>query len=80
MTCSRDGRGGFALVEVMIALVMIALIALSTKVLPEPAYTVWIDFDEKSGRKKSAEAVIAGSKSLNQPTTFSEEPVSCTST
>ena len=67
MTRYRDRRGGFALVEVMIALVMIALIALFRKVLPEPAYTVRIEADEKSGRKKSAEAVIAASKSPNQP-------------
>ena len=38
-----------------------------TKVLPGPAYTVRIDADEKSGRKKSVEAVIAASKSPNQP-------------
>ena len=38
-----------------------------TKVLPGPAYTVRIEADEKSGRKKSAEAVIAASKSPNQP-------------
>lgn len=38
-----------------------------TKVLPGPAYTVRIDAYEKSGRKKSAEAVIAASKSPNQP-------------
>ena len=38
-----------------------------TKVLPGPAYTVRIDADETSGRKKSAEAVIAASKSPNQP-------------
>lgn len=38
-----------------------------TKALPGPAYTVRIDASEKSGRKKSAEAVIAASKSPNQP-------------
>lgn len=38
-----------------------------TKVLPGPAYTVRIDADEKSGRRKSAEAVIAASKSPAQP-------------
>ena len=38
-----------------------------TKVLPGPAYTVRIEANEKSGRKKSAEAVIAASKSPNQP-------------
>ncbi len=38
-----------------------------TKVLPGPAYTVRIDADERSGRKKRAEAVIAASKSPNQP-------------
>lgn len=42
-------------------------IASFTKVLPGPAYTVRIDADEKSGRKKSVEAVIAASKSPNQP-------------
>ena len=42
-------------------------IASFTKVLPGPAYTVRIEADEKSGRKKSAEAVIAASKSPNQP-------------
>ena len=42
-------------------------IASFTKVLPGPAYTVRIDADEKSGRRKSAEAVIAASKSPNQP-------------
>ena len=38
-----------------------------TKVLPGPAYTVRVDAVEKSGRKKSVEAVIAASKSPNQP-------------
>ncbi len=38
-----------------------------TKALPGPAYTVRIDVDEKSGRRKSVEAVIAASKSPNQP-------------
>ncbi len=38
-----------------------------TKVLPGPAYTVRIDADEKGGRRKSVEAVIAASKSPNQP-------------
>ena len=38
-----------------------------TKVLPGPAYTVRIDVSEKSGRRRSAEAVVAASKSLNQP-------------
>lgn len=42
-------------------------IASFTKVLPGPAYTVRIEADEKSGRRKSAEAVIAASKSPNQP-------------
>ncbi len=37
------------------------------KALPGPAYTVRIDADETSGRKKSAEAVITASKSPNQP-------------
>ena len=69
MTRQRDRRGGFALVEVMIALVTIALIALFTKLLPEPAYIVRINVDEKKGRKKSAEAVIAGSKVLISRTT-----------
>ena len=58
----------------------IALIALFTKLLPEPAYIVWIDVDEKKGRKKSAEAVIAGSKVLISRTTSPREPASCTST
>lgn len=38
-----------------------------TKVLPGPAYTVRVDAVEKNGRKKSVEAVIAASKSPNQP-------------
>ena len=42
-------------------------IASFTKALPGPAYTVRIDVDEKSGRRKSVEAVIAASKSPNQP-------------
>ncbi len=38
-----------------------------TKVLPGPVYTVRIDAIEQGGRKKSVEAVIAASKSPNQP-------------
>lgn len=37
------------------------------KAVPGPAYTIRIDADDKSGRKKSAEAVVAASKSPNQP-------------
>ncbi len=37
------------------------------KASPGPAYTVRVDAAEKSGRRKSVEAVIAASKSPNQP-------------
>ena len=37
------------------------------KALPGPAYTVRIDAVEKSGRKRSVEAVVAASKSPGQP-------------
>lgn len=37
------------------------------KALPGPAYTVRIDATETNGRRKSTEAVIAASKSPNQP-------------
>lgn len=37
------------------------------KALPGPAYTVRIDAEEAGGRRKSVEAVIAASKSPNQP-------------
>lgn len=37
------------------------------KALPGPAYTVRIDAEEPGGRRKSVEAVIAASKSPNQP-------------
>lgn len=42
-------------------------IASFTKVLPGPAYTLRIEVAEKNGRKRSAEAVVAASKSPNQP-------------
>ena len=37
------------------------------KASPGPAYTVRVDVAEKNGRRKSVEAVIAASKSPNQP-------------